>query len=208
MSSINWGGFSNGVQNSLQNIGQIPQNIANLKSRNIQNRLNKMKAESAVKSRERTENLRGFLSSSSKKYEASRDKKELNDNLDTAILKYPEMSDTINNVRAALDSASKREVKDELSSIQNSIIETMKNDDYASNKEAQASVAQAWKLYEAVKADYDLVRKTLLDPSKGFSSLTGKMGVYIQPRTKGQGHGSTSRAFYARPKFLAEFIKL
>ncbi len=64
------------------------------------------------------------------------------------------------------------------------------------------------KLYEAVKADYDLVRKTLLDPSKGFFSLTGKMGVYIQPRTKGQGHGSTSRAFYARPKFLAEFIKL
>ena len=63
-------------------------------------------------------------------------------------------------------------------------------------------------LYEAVKADYNLVRDTLLDPDKGFHALTGKMGVYIQPRTKGQGHGSTSRAFYARPKFLAEFIKL
>ncbi|MFZ0034550.1 MAG: MutH/Sau3AI family endonuclease [Sedimentisphaerales bacterium] len=63
-------------------------------------------------------------------------------------------------------------------------------------------------LYNAVKADYDLVRNTLLDPDKGFNALTGKMGYYIQPRTKGAGHGSTSRAFYARPRFLAEFIKL
>lgn len=63
-------------------------------------------------------------------------------------------------------------------------------------------------LYNAVKADYDLVRNTLLDPDKGFNALTGKMGYYIQPRTKGAGHGSTSRAFYARPRFLAKFIKL
>ena len=63
-------------------------------------------------------------------------------------------------------------------------------------------------LYDAVKADYDLVRTTLLDPARGFQALTGYMGVYIQPRTKGQGHGSTSRAFYARPKFLKEFIQL
>lgn len=63
-------------------------------------------------------------------------------------------------------------------------------------------------LYEAVKNDYDLVRSTLLDPHKGFDALTGKMGYYIQPRTKGSGHGSTTRAFYARPRFLKEFIKL
>ena len=64
------------------------------------------------------------------------------------------------------------------------------------------------KLYNAVKADYDLVRQTLLDPQEGFDALTGKMGYYIQPRTKGAGHGSTTRAFYARPRFLKEFIKI
>ncbi len=64
------------------------------------------------------------------------------------------------------------------------------------------------KLYKAVKDDYDLVRNVLLDPNKGFDSLSGKMGVYIQPRTKGAGHGSKTRAFYARPRFLAKFIDL
>jgi len=63
-------------------------------------------------------------------------------------------------------------------------------------------------LYKKIKEDYDLVRSTLKDPTKGFNALTGKMGYYIQPRTKGAGHGSTSRAFYARPRFLQEFIKI
>ena len=61
-------------------------------------------------------------------------------------------------------------------------------------------------LYNAVKEDYDLIRRTIKE--KGFDALTGKMGRYIQPRTKGRGHGSTTRAFYARTKFLREFIKL
>jgi len=63
-------------------------------------------------------------------------------------------------------------------------------------------------LYQAVKEDYDMVRECLNDQTCGFSCLTGRMGVYVQPRTKGAGHGSTSRAFYARPLFLAQFIEL
>lgn len=51
-----------------------------------------------------------------------------------------------------------------------------------------------------IKEDYELVRNTI--KNNGFSALTGKMGKYIQPRTKGAGHGSTSRAFYARTQFL------
>jgi len=60
-------------------------------------------------------------------------------------------------------------------------------------------------IYEQVKADYESVRDAI--NTKGFSSLTGSMGVLVQPRTKGAGHGSTSRAFYARTKFVAEIIK-
>lgn len=63
-------------------------------------------------------------------------------------------------------------------------------------------------LYEAVKRDYELVQECLMDPLRGFDHLTGRMGMYVQPRTKGAGHGSKSRAFYARPLFLEHFIKL
>lgn len=63
-------------------------------------------------------------------------------------------------------------------------------------------------LYHTVKADYELVRNCLNDPLRGFDALTGRMGVYIQPRTKGSGHGSKSRAFYARTHFLARVITL
>jgi len=59
-------------------------------------------------------------------------------------------------------------------------------------------------LYERIKNDYNIVRDAIIN--QGFSSLTGKMGESIQPRTKGAGHGSTSRAFYARTSFLKEFV--
>lgn len=59
-------------------------------------------------------------------------------------------------------------------------------------------------IYNQVKNDYELVRDTII--KLGFEALTGKMGVYIQPRTKGAGHGSISRAFYARVPFLKKLI--
>lgn len=59
-------------------------------------------------------------------------------------------------------------------------------------------------IYQQVKTDYNSTRNTI--KQKGFDELTGKMGVLVQPRTKGPGHGSTSRAFYARKKFVAHIL--
>lgn len=63
-------------------------------------------------------------------------------------------------------------------------------------------------LLEQVKQDYEQIRTCIQDPARGFEKLTGRMGKYIQPRTKGSGHGSTTRAFYARKDFLKQFIEL
>ena len=70
------------------------------------------------------------------------------------------------------------------------------------------SIDLSSELYEAVRNDYELVQECLNDPRRGFAALTGAMGIYVQPRTKGAGHGSISRAFYARPLFLSRFIDL
>jgi DNA mismatch repair protein MutH len=59
-------------------------------------------------------------------------------------------------------------------------------------------------LYQQIKADYDLIRETIC--SKGFEHLSGSMGIMVQPRTKGPGHGSTSRAFYARTRLVARIL--
>ena len=61
-------------------------------------------------------------------------------------------------------------------------------------------------LIQEVKADYDFIRHKLI--TKGFKSLTGKDGKWIQARTKGAGHGSTSRAFYARTKFVKKIFEI
>ncbi len=61
-------------------------------------------------------------------------------------------------------------------------------------------------IYRQIEEDYNLVRYTIR--SKGFESLSGRMGVFIQPRTKGAGHGSVSRAFYARVPFLKKIVKI
>lgn len=59
-------------------------------------------------------------------------------------------------------------------------------------------------LYNEVKSDYDLVRETI--KIKGFDGLTDRMGILVQPRTKGAGHGTTSRAFYARKIFVSQIL--
>lgn len=61
-------------------------------------------------------------------------------------------------------------------------------------------------IYKQVKADYDLVRLTI--KQEGFQALTGRMGILVQPRTKGPGHGSISRAFYARKNFVSLILNL
>lgn len=58
--------------------------------------------------------------------------------------------------------------------------------------------------FDQIKSDYDLIRDALLSGKR----LSGTMGTLIQPRTKGAGHGSTSRAFYARTTLVAKILRL
>ena len=62
------------------------------------------------------------------------------------------------------------------------------------------------KTKEQVRKDYELVQNTIKE--KGFNKLTGAMGILVQPRTKGPGHGSISRAFYARTGFVKKILSL
>jgi DNA mismatch repair protein MutH len=57
-----------------------------------------------------------------------------------------------------------------------------------------------------VEDDYEAIRELIR--AKGFESLTADTGKYVQARTKGRGHGSTSRAFYARAFFVAHILNL
>src|ERR1044072_3490996 len=57
-----------------------------------------------------------------------------------------------------------------------------------------------------VEADYQAIREIIR--TKGFEALTGDTGKYVQSRTKGRGHGSISRAFYARALFVAHILNL
>jgi len=72
-------------------------------------------------------------------------------------------------------------------------------------KVASLDFAEDDELIKEIKADYDLIREKLL--TQGFEALTGADGKWIQARTKGPGHGSVSRAFYARTKLVKEIFK-
>ena len=60
-------------------------------------------------------------------------------------------------------------------------------------------------LIQEIKADYDFIRAKLI--TQGFESLTGADGKWIQARTKGSGHGSKTRAFYARTSLVREIFE-
>ena len=61
-------------------------------------------------------------------------------------------------------------------------------------------------LIKEIKADYDFIRSKLV--TQGFEALTGSDGKWIQARTKGAGHGSTSRAFYARTGLVKKIFEI
>lgn len=73
-------------------------------------------------------------------------------------------------------------------------------------KVASLDFAKDDQLIKEIKADYDFIRNKL--NKKGFNSLTGKDGRWIQVRTKGPGHGSTSRAFYARTALVQKIFEI
>ena len=59
-------------------------------------------------------------------------------------------------------------------------------------------------LYAALEADYSEIKREYL----ATGVLKSKTGKFLQNRTKGAGHGSTSRAFYLRPAFMKQCITL
>ena len=63
-------------------------------------------------------------------------------------------------------------------------------------------------VFDIVEEDYNVVRQVLKADGGNMRRLTGRMGRYIQPRTKGKGHGSNTRAFYARKIFLNHVFDL
>lgn len=70
---------------------------------------------------------------------------------------------------------------------------------------ASLDFAEDDELIKEIKADYDFIRNKLI--KQGFNALTGKDGKWIQARTKGPGHGSVSRAFYARTYLVKKIFE-
>jgi DNA mismatch repair protein MutH len=57
-------------------------------------------------------------------------------------------------------------------------------------------------LYKIVESDYNDIKKDYME----HGILRSKTGMLLQNRTKGPGHGSTSRAFYLRKEFITHVI--
>jgi len=61
-------------------------------------------------------------------------------------------------------------------------------------------------LIALVKTDYDLIQHTIR--TKGFGALSRSLCEFIEPGTKGSGHGSTTRAYYASKKLVGLVLGL
>lgn len=59
-------------------------------------------------------------------------------------------------------------------------------------------------VYSILEKDYETIRKDYIE-SGVLKSATGTL---LQNRTKGAGHGTTSRAFYLRPAFMKRCVPL
>jgi DNA mismatch repair protein MutH len=59
-------------------------------------------------------------------------------------------------------------------------------------------------IYAELEKDYNAIRSQYI----ADNTLQSATGNYLQNRTKGAGHGSTSRAFYLRKKFVEDWVPL
>jgi DNA mismatch repair protein MutH len=57
-------------------------------------------------------------------------------------------------------------------------------------------------LWQRIRDDYNMIRDMMIQGE----TISGSNGIILQSRTKGPGHGSTSRAFYLLPHFLPELF--
>lgn len=64
--------------------------------------------------------------------------------------------------------------------------------------------AEFVELFNTFESDYNLIRTNYIETN----ILQSETGTLLQNRTKGTGHGSTSRAFYLRPAFMKQFVPL
>ena len=71
-------------------------------------------------------------------------------------------------------------------------------------KPAILTVPDSTPLFASLKTDYDAIVAAYV--TTGTLAGTTGLGTYLQNRTKGAGHGTTSRAFYLRTGFLKEFV--
>ena len=59
-------------------------------------------------------------------------------------------------------------------------------------------------IYAELEKDYTSIRNQFVSEN----TLHSATGTYLQNRTKGTGHGSTSRAFYLRKQFVEKWVPL